>query len=150
MPIETRSNTLHSPVGAALATLGAVALGAVIGGGCGLAMVWTGDDAGRAAAAALMGGGAWAVGALIGLALIATTGTQDAGRLSFAVLVASVVRMLGALALGLVLFFGLGPEGRTFWTTFLVCGLLALMAETSWAMHTLKSGAARSRPDGAH
>lgn len=149
MPIETRSNPLHSPIGAALALLGAIAIGAAIGLGIGLARSWTAEGLDPALIAAGLGAAAWLVGAIVGLALIVAVNSRDAARLSFAVLAASMVRMLVALSVGLLAFFVLEPEGRTFWTSFLMCGLLALMAETSWAMHTLKSGQAASRPDGA-
>lgn len=149
MPIETRSNPFHTPIGAALALLGAIAIGAAIGLGISLARTWTADNLEAALIAAGLGAAPWIVGSIIGLALIVAVNTRDAARLSFAVLAASMVRMFVALSVGLLAFFVLDPEGRTFWTTFLMCGLLALMAETSWAMHTLKSGQAASRPDGA-
>ena len=132
-----------------MALSGGIAIGAMIGVGAGFMMAWAGGDARQIVAAAAMAAGAWALGGAVGLGLIIAATVQDAAKLSFAVLAASMLRMMVALAVGLTSFFAFSPDGRTFWTTFLVCGLTALIAETSWTLFTLKHGQASGRPDGA-
>ena len=66
--------------------------------------------------------------------LIALVAGQHFERLGAAVVVAGAVRMFLALGIGLVLWKGIGADGRTFWTSFLISGLLCLVFETSWGM----------------
>lgn len=62
---------------------------------------------------------------------------------AIAAVAAGVVRTLSALFLGLALYFVANPEGRTFWTAFLISNLLALIAESTWG---IKNNAREAAP----
>jgi hypothetical protein len=93
---------------------------------------------------AILGGGVWAFAAALGLGLIALTSRGKVSNLGFPVLAASIIRMFVAFSLGLVLYFSLKCEGKTFWASFLVTGLVCLTVETAWAFRTLTASPAAS------
>jgi len=75
---------------------------------------------------------------ILGFVMVAAAAGAGPAKLATMVFAAGVVRMILSLSVGLALFMILGPEGRSFWTAFLVASLLSLVAETAWGMSTLK------------
>lgn len=94
----------------------------------------------------------WSFAASLGiLTIIGGTG-RVVERAGLVVVAASFLRMLTALMLGVGAHFVLHPEGKTFWTCFLLAGLGCLVAETVWAMrilNSLRSARAPESPAGA-
>ena len=81
--------------------------------------------------------------ALLGVA----RGRDD--RLGIAVLGSSMARMLVALTIGVGVMTIGNVEGRSFLTVFLCSGLLALGAETVWAMKRSAAMSVETRPPSA-
>lgn len=128
------SPTFHS------STLGARLVGAALAGcaACaGLAMVgaWTQPE--RIALGAGLAFACWLFAALAGVTLLAVFTGGRVDRLAPALLGESFGRMLLALTAGLGTYLLAAPDGKTFWISFLVAGLVSLIAETAWAMRTL-------------
>lgn len=96
--------------------------------------------------AAGLAGIVWIVGALVGVQVLVIGTGLSVDRLGMGVLASSMARMMGALFAGLMVFFMLHPDGRTFWVTFLSAGLVALVAEALWAVRVINSSPASGRP----
>jgi len=56
---------------------------------------------------------------------------------------AGIIRMMTGLFVSLALFFMANPEGRSFWTAFLISNLLSLIAESIWG---IKNNAREAAP----
>lgn len=96
------------------------------------AAAWTsGREAGLAAGVALA---CVLVACVAGSLVVSLVAGGDARRVAPGVVAAGVVRMIASLGLGLTLFLVIKPDGRTFWTAFLVSNLLCLAVETAWGM----------------
>jgi hypothetical protein len=108
---------------------GCAILGAVFAWGLGVAFEWSG-----VLLATALGALAVMVGAMASIGLIALVAGEKLERLGAAVVVAGAVRMFVSLSVGLVLWKGIGADGRSFWTSYLIVGLLCLMFETWWGM----------------
>lgn len=116
-------------------------------GAYGLAGVagWGGDPTALAQAAAL-GAASCLVPALVASAVLVAalrTGTTPA----FVLMGASVARFLLSLLVGLGAFLLLHPEGKTFWASFLICGLLGIVVEAAWSVRLLNTST-RPAPGG--
>lgn len=79
-----------------------------------------------------------AVGAFMGLVVLAPGGMRTASRLGVAVVAASLVRMLLALAGGVVIYLVLKPEAAAYFGALLAAGLLCLMVEAAWGVRALR------------
>ena len=131
--------------------LGASCLvGGLFGYGLATMAVWGDGTPATLLQPALLAAVTWLVASAIGMSLILVLAGSDTGRLPMPVLASSVVRMLAALSLGLVLYFALKVDGRTFWASFLTCGLCCLMSETAWAMRTLSRLGSSAAGDSSH
>lgn len=121
----------------------AVVGGIVAGGLGGLAVAgaagWgaSGSGAGSVFSAALLAAIVWTLAALPGLACLLVVSKGSIDRLGPAVLGSSAVRLHMGLALGVVAYFALQPDGRTFWSVFLASGVAALIAEAAWTIKLL-------------
>ena len=122
---------------AGLAVFGAIVLGVITGLGWALSANWADGQAGAIVRAAVTCTSVWMLAAAVGLDVLYGATGRKVDRLGFAVLASSMARMLTALSLGLAAHFIASPDGRTFWTCFLIAGLLALMAETVWVIRTI-------------
>lgn len=112
--------------------LGAIACAAFVGLGVARSLGWL--DASASAAPALLGAASWSFAAILGACVLHLACNADPRRLGFGVLAASGSRMLIALFTGLFLFFAMNPDGKTFWSTFLIAGIFALVAEAVWSV----------------
>lgn len=76
-----------------------------------------------------------------GLAVIALTAITggDVHKLPMAALFASGGRMLLAIGLATLLYFAVPVDAKTFWASFLLAGLVSLVAETSWTIRALSA-----------
>jgi hypothetical protein len=74
-----------------------------------------------------------------GLAVVAISAITggDLNKLPMAALFVSGGRMLLAMGLATVLYFVSPTEPKIFWASFLLAGLISLVAETSWTISTL-------------
>ena len=124
---------------AGLAVFGAIVVGVVTGLGWALSANWADGQTGGVVRAAAVCTTVWMLAAAVGGGVLYGATGRKIDRLGLAVLASSMARMLTALSLGLAAYFVASPDGRTFWTCFLVAGLLALMAETVWAIRTINS-----------
>jgi hypothetical protein len=86
--------------------------------------------------AAASGAGACLLPALLAIAMLALLHATNSTKATI-ILAASVARMLFSLLLALTTFFLLNPEGKTFWTSFLIAGLLTIAAEAAWGVREL-------------
>ncbi|HYE63501.1 MAG TPA: hypothetical protein VD997_16040 [Phycisphaerales bacterium] len=120
----------------------ACSLGGLMAIGVGHAAKWAGGDTQTIAVASLTPMILWAVAGVIGVMLLGVLTHNQPARLAIGVLASSTARMLIALLVGVLLFFLMSLEGRCFWTSFLLAGLFALVAETTWAIRTINA----SRP----
>lgn len=109
----------------------------MIGVGLALANTWAGGDVSAIGRAAALAAAVWAISALAGLGILVVASARQTDRLGMAMLASSMSRMLLALLIGLPLFLVVHADGKTFWTCFLLAGLLALAAETAWALRQL-------------
>lgn len=89
--------------------------------------------------AAGLAGLVWLAAALLGVQVLVIGTGLNVDRLGMGVLAASMARMLAALFVGLIAYFMIHPEGRTFWVTFLAAGLIALFGEALWAVRLINS-----------
>jgi hypothetical protein len=117
----------------------AAVLGSFLGLGVAYAAGWAGGDLQALAIASLVAMLVWVGASILGVLLLSVNTQHQLSRIAPGVLASSTTRMLVALAVGVLLFFVLSLEGRTFWTSFLLAGLLALVAETAWAMRTINA-----------
>lgn len=92
----------------------------------------------------------WLVACVLGVQTLVIGTGLSVDRLGFGVLAASMARMLFALMLGLLAYFVVGFEGRSFWVCFLACGLTVLVAESLWAVRVINAAAAYSALAGKH
>lgn len=74
-----------------------------------------------------------------GLAVIALTAITggDLNKLPMAALFTSGARMLLAIGLATLLYFAVELNAKTYWASFLLAGLVSLVAETSWTIRAL-------------
>lgn len=124
---------------AGLAVFGAIVLGVITGLGWALSADWADGQSNVIVRAAAICTTVWMLAAIVGVGVLYGASARKIDRLGPAVLASSMARMLTALSLGLAAYFVASPDGRTFWTCFLTAGLLALMAETVWAIRTINS-----------
>lgn len=82
-----------------------------------------------------------AVGSLLGLLILSPAGMRTRARLGLGVMVSSGARLIFALGLGVVMYMVMKPDPTGFFASLLTAGLLALVAESVWAIHALRSGA---------
>ncbi len=76
-----------------------------------------------------------------GLAVIALTAITggDLNKLPMAALFTSGGRMLIAIGLATLLYFAMPVDAKTYWASFLLAGLVSLVAETSWTIRALSA-----------
>lgn len=76
-----------------------------------------------------------------GLAVIALTAITggDLHKLPMAALFTSGARMLLAIGLATLLYFAVPVDAKTYWASFLLAGLVSLVAETSWTIRALSA-----------
>ncbi len=117
-------------LGAALIGAGCVALVANSRG------VATAPDATWAAGLAL---GTVLAAAVPGIRLVGVAARGGPKTFGLLVVAAGSIRILSSLFVALAVYFIVAPEGRTFWSSFLVCGLVCLVVETAWAMLAARS-----------
>ena len=116
---------------------------ATAGEGRSLTSTWTpAQKAGEAV-------GCWIMAGLIGLLLTSIISGCQARKVPLAILVASAVRVGVALFDGLFVALIFKPDSKTFWASFLLCGLLCLVVETAWSMLAIRRVNAAASPDGA-
>ena len=96
----------------------------------------------RQVEAAVLGGVSVGVGSVAALVILSFLLTMDTVALAMGVVGAGVVRMIGSLMVGLLVYFATAPEGKTFWGAFLAANLLALVVESMWGIVNNKSGVA--------
>ncbi len=82
-----------------------------------------------------------AAGSLLSLLILAPSGMRTRARLGLGVLVSSGARLIFALGLGIVMYMVMKPDPTGFFASLLTAGLLALVAESMWAIHALRSSA---------
>ncbi len=95
-----------------------------------------GAGSGELARAAALGAASCLIPSFVASALLVAalrTGTTPA----FVLMGASVARFLLSLLVGLGAFLLLHPEGKTFWASFLICGLLGIVVEAAWSVRLL-------------
>jgi len=125
------AQTVSKPLSVAslsVACIGSCASGALVAWIT--ANVWNWADAQRSAALGV-------VPTLIGatIALTAVRILIGSGQsVAIAAVAAGVLRTMVALFVALAVFFMAEPEGRSFWTAFLISNLLALIAESIWGI----------------
>ncbi|MFO0832070.1 MAG: hypothetical protein U0637_09520 [Phycisphaerales bacterium] len=135
---------------AGMYALGAV-VGAIAGGGLAAFNGWgaEGGSGSGTLAASVLAGGSVLVTALAVLGVframrfgMVATQTNPRPSVQPAMLTGmSAARMLGSLVVALGVYLVFKPEGRAFWVSFLLGGLLALMIETAWSVRWLRAGA---------
>lgn len=76
------------------------------------------------------------VASMAGLALLVLMIGVDLSKIAQGTIASGICRMFVSLALALGVYLVISPEGKTFWTAFLTCNLLCLIAETAWGMVT--------------
>ena len=128
-------------------SLCAVVAGLGVASSLAMNMGWGQDDS--AAIPALWGSVAVAMGVVSGLVLLRLLLSLDRVPVAMAVVGAGVARMLASLACGLALYFVTNPEGKTYWTAFLVGNLLALAVETMWGIKSNNRDAATASVTGS-
>ncbi len=128
--------------------IGASLVGSLIGVAICLSAGWA---QGRALTSGATGAGVvWLVACVLGVQTLVIGTGLSVDRLGFGVLASSMARMLFALMLGLLAYFVVGFEGRSFWVCFLACGLTVLVAESLWAVRVINAAAASSAVSGKH
>lgn len=133
------STPTFQPAANAGIVLGSAGLGVVVGVGCAAAAGWAGRDPSTLIRAGALAGIAWLIAGVLGAFVLALVTNRRVDALGMGVLASSMARMLLALLVSLPVFFVGGPDGRTFWTCFLLAGLAALCAETAWGIRQLRS-----------
>ncbi len=91
--------------------------------------------------AATLAGIIWLFASILSVPVLVVGSGLKVDRLGMAVLASSMARMLTALMVGLIAYFIIKPEGRTFWVCFLAAGMLALIGEAFWAIRTINAAA---------
>jgi hypothetical protein len=119
--------------------VGACTAGGLLGVAFAYAAGWANTGLQAVGVAALVSTIVWAGGGVLGVMLLSVNTDHQPAKLPQGVLASSTARMLVALFVGVLLFFLLSLEGRTFWTSFLLSGLLALATETAWAVRTINA-----------
>ena len=128
--------------------IGASLVGSLIGVAICLSAGWA---QGRTLTSGATGAGVvWLVACVLGVQTLVIGTGLSVDRLGFGVLASSMARMLFALMLGLLAYFTVGFEGRSFWVCFLACGLTVLVAESLWAVRVINAAAASSALAGKH
>jgi hypothetical protein len=76
-----------------------------------------------------------------GLAVIVLTAITggDLHKLPMAALFTSGGRLMLAIGLGTLLYFAMPVDAKTYWASFLLAGLVSLVAETSWTIRALSA-----------
>jgi hypothetical protein len=113
-----------------------LALSCVVGGAA-VAFLHTAADGPNGLKAAIAGAGAIGVAGALGLMLLSTFSGQPGAKVAMGLLGCSMVRIFGALVIGLGLVKLGGLDARPFWFALLAAGLLALALETIIAMKAL-------------
>ncbi len=96
------------------------------------------------------------IGSAHGLFVLVVAVRQSIERLPMLIVASGLIRMFVALAAALALFLILNPEGKTFWASFLLGGLLCLLVETSWGLSAMRRvfpaapDSSSSRDSGVH
>ena len=146
--------TSTSPTSAAIRTgpltaqvVAACVAGGLLGTGAGVAGKWAGGDLQVIATASLIPTVVWVAATIIGTMLLGVVTHKEPSKLALGVLASSTARMLVSLMVGVLLFFLMSLEGRCFWTSFLLAGLFALIAETTWAIRVINSHRAPARAE---
>lgn len=94
-------------------------------------------------------------GAAHGLFVLFAAARQVIERLPMLIVASGLIRMFVGLAAALVLYLILNLEGKTFWASFLLGGLLSLLVETCWGMSAVRrlfpaAPTSSSRDSGVH
>lgn len=151
-PAGSRGPDLH--IGKLIALLLACAFfGGLIGFGLGVSAGFASQP--LAAKAVALAALCILIGAAHGLFVLFTAARQAIERLPMLIVASGLIRMFVALAAALALYLILNPEGKTFWASFLLGGLLSLLVETAWGMSAVRrlfptSPASPSRESGVH
>jgi hypothetical protein len=95
------------------------------------------------------------IGSAHGLFVLVVAARQSIERLPMLIVASGLIRMFVALAVALAIYLILNPEGKTFWASFLLAGLLSLLVETSWGLSAMRrvfpaAPASPSRDSGVH
>lgn len=135
-----RASLLQLAVWSACAVMAGVGMGFVAGSNLGWGEGW-GEGSG-VLKAAVLGGVSVGVGSVAGLVILSFLMSMQTVALAMGVVGAGVVRMIGSLMVGLLVYFAAAPEGKTFWGAFLAANLLALVVESMWGIVNNKSGVA--------
>lgn len=116
-----------------------VALG--IGGGAAICAGLGWSSGQNLTTAASLAAIVWAFASILSVQVLVMGSGLRVDRLGMAVLASSMARMLTALLVGLIAYFMIHPEGKTFWVCFLAAGLFALIGEAFWAIRTINAAA---------
>lgn len=135
-PANTRT---FRPRQALLVVASAVILGVLTGAAISVASGWVGWNEPALIRSAVAVAGIWVLATLLGVQILVVGTGLAADRLGFGVLASSMSRMLFALLVGVVVYFLIGFEGRSFWVCFLGAGLAALVAEAVWAIGAINA-----------
>lgn len=115
-----------------------VLMGVAAGYGVAQTAGWTSGSA-NPMSAPILAAIVWLFAAGLGVLMVIGGTAKVIERAGLVVVAASFLRMITALMLGIGAYFALRPEGKTFWTCFLLAGLVCLVAETVWAMRIMNS-----------
>ncbi len=120
-------------------------LGACLMGLVGFAAGWAGSPRDAALAAGLA---AVCSLATVGLStsLIGSAARGRSKNFGMFVVAAGKLRLIASVAMALMIYLSVEPEGRTFWGSFLAAGLLGLVAETVWALGATRRVCAARTP----
>ncbi len=128
--------------------MGACAVGVFIAMGLGRAFQW--GQTGVLAVGELMALVSVLAGVGFGIAVLWLLAGHNPGNIAVGTVGAGITRMFASLALGLALYLAASPNGRAFWTAFLACSLLCLVAESAWGVIMNNRVNAKASPeDGA-
>lgn len=95
------------------------------------------------------------IGSAHALFVLLVAARQSIERLPMLIVASGLIRMFVALAVALAIYLILNPDGKTFWASFLLGGLLTLLVETSWGLSAMRrifpaAPASPSRDSGVH
>jgi hypothetical protein len=119
--------------------IAACVAGALLGAAAAYISGWGAGDLQTIATATLVPMTVWIIAAAIGAMLLSVVTHKEPAKLGLGVLASSTARMLISLMVGVLLYFLMSLEGRCFWTSFLLAGLFALVAETTWAIRIINA-----------
>jgi hypothetical protein len=119
--------------------IAACTAGGMLGAAAAYIANWGGGDTQTIAIAAVVPTIVWIIATAIGAMLLSVVTHNEPAKLGMGVLASSTARMLISLMVGVLLYFLMSLEGRTFWTSFLLAGLFALLAETTWAIRIINA-----------